>query len=295
MTNEILLSTNPNFSRYVKFMENHMSLAKKSKATIKSYVSYICRFIKSFNRLPQDCSKNEIIEFLLKQKDAYGLKYSTIKSYVSALRYYFYHVMENTEFALKIPSPKVKDYDIEVLTIKEMHRLFEACSDSRQSLIIQILYETGIRVGELSNLKIDHFDFNLKTIFIYNGKRQKSRTIYFGSNLESSIKKYLTEFPILFSDSLFSPTNIPFIPLSSCGIQRIVKNISLKAKIKKKISPHSFRHTFAVHYLNFGGSLFSLQRLLGHSRIRTTFHYIQYATLFEGKKISVLDSLFISK
>jgi site-specific recombinase XerD len=74
-------------------------------------------------------------------------------------------------------------------------------------------------------------------------------------------------------------------------VQFIVRQIAKRSGIKKKISPHTFRHTYAVHYLNAGGSLFHLQKLLGHENITTTLHYLKYAKLAEGTRRSILDIL----
>jgi len=144
---------------------------------------------------------------------------------------------------------------------------------------------------ELANLKLHHIDFNLKTISIINGKHNKTRTVGFGASLEKTIRKYLNDFPTLFDNTLFTNKLHPILPLSSRGIQWNLKYISKKTNIRKKISPHILRHTFAVHYLNFGGTLYHLQRILGHVRMRTTLNYLQYSSIPEWKKVSVLDTL----
>ena len=165
MKTQFLVFSNPEHYKVLTEMENHMKFAMKSKSTIKSYISKIFKVISEFNRLPEECTKNELIDFLRKHKTARGFKYATLKSYVCALRYYFIHINENIEFALKIPCPKIKSYAIEVLSTKEISNLFKACSNSRQKLIIQLLYETGMRLSELANLKLDHIDFNFKSVY----------------------------------------------------------------------------------------------------------------------------------
>jgi len=291
--NQFLTIENPAHINAITLFQNHMSLAKKSPVTIKNYTCNLRRLIRFLDRLPEECTKHELIEFLLRQKEAYGLTFSTIKAHVCALRYYFLHVLENEEFSLKIPVPKVKDYDFEVLSIEEINRLVQSCSNSKQKLIIQMLYETGMRLGELTSLRIDQIDFHLKTISIINGKGQKTRIIHFGTQLEKSIFKYLEDFPSLFSHQISQNDRCQLIKLKSRSIQRMIKSLCSKAKIKKKVTPHLLRHTFAVHYLNFGGSIFRLQKILGHQRMTSTLHYLQYAVIPEGKEFSVLDKLSI--
>jgi len=106
MITEFLVFKNLKHYEALIELENHLTLAKKSKVTINCYVSMISRVINAFNRLPEECTKSELIKFILKHKNAKGYQYSTLKNFVSALRYYFIHIVEDKAFAYKIPFPK---------------------------------------------------------------------------------------------------------------------------------------------------------------------------------------------
>ncbi len=294
MNSPLLFELHPKHSAAIRLLKNHMILAGKSKRTINSYVSIITRIIKKLKRLPEECSKHELIDFLIKYKTTKDCKNSTIKIFVYALRYYLINVAENLDLSFKIPCPKIKPYNIQVLSINEIKSLLNACSDSRQKLIIQILYETGMRLSELEKLSLENIDFDFKCITILNSKNKRSRTVKFGEALEKAIRNYLSDFPSLFSNTLFANKLHPFIPLSSNGIYWNLKYISKKTNITKNVFPHLLRHTFAVHYLNFGGTIYQLKNILGHENMATTLNYLQYSLLPESKNISILDTLMNS-
>lgn len=136
-------------------------------------------------------------------------------------------------------------------------------------MIIELLYATGIRVSELRNIKITDIDFNNKSIKVF-GKGSKERIVYFGDYAYDAIKLYL-ESRELKSEYLILNNNGKQISVR--GIELIIKNVIDKACIKTKVSPHTFRHTFATHMLNNGCPLKSVQELLGHASLSSTEIY----------------------
>lgn len=136
-------------------------------------------------------------------------------------------------------------------------------------MIIELLYATGIRVSELRNIKITDIDFNNKSIKVF-GKGSKERIVYFGDYAYNAIKLYL-ESRELKSEYLILNNNGKQISVR--GIELIIKNVIDKACIKTKVSPHTFRHTFATHMLNNGCPLKSVQELLGHASLSSTEIY----------------------
>lgn len=272
-------------------LRNHLKISRKSERTITSYVSCVRKLILEYNKLPEECTKAEIISFVVKQEENNQYKYATIKLIVYSIKYYLTHVAENNDLSLKVPCPSRKNYDLEVLTTQEIVLLMSVCTDSRQRLLIEMLYETGMRLQELANLRLRNIDLNLNCLSIIKSKNNKTRTISFGNKLKESIENYLNDYPTLFDSNLFTKKYDPFINLSAKGIYWNLKYIAAKTKINKRISPHVLRHTFAVHYLDFGGSLYQLQKLLGHDLIATTLNYLQYAIVPEGLTVSPLDKL----
>ena len=272
-----------------------MSLRNNAFATRQNYIRGVRSLIEYYQRLPEQCTPDELIAFLVFQKNKCNFSASTVNLRVCGLKYYFRHVVNRLDLVVRIPNPRVTKYDTEILTIEEMNILHRACRDMRQLLIVSLLYDTGIRSREVIRLRVSDFDKHSKTITIRNSKGNKTRVVFYGEALKDTLNKYCKARGGVPENTLLESYVDLTKPLSLRGVQHIVKRIVKRSKIKKRISPHSFRHTYAVHFLNAGGSIFLLQKLLGHKHITTTLNYLKYATIPEGKNISLLDILFALK
>lgn len=295
MRNIYKLTGNPKFDNALKNFDNHIALSGKSVSTRKAYTRVLSNFINEMHRLPEECNKNEIIGFLMWSKNVRNIGYTTMKHHIYALKYYLHNITDRQDLFTSIPNPTIKTYDISVLTIQEIQLLLQNCKNIRELLILQLLYETGMRVSELVKLSLPDIDLYHKTITIRNSKNRKTRTVNIGDNLIASLNEYLQSTPSLFSESLFTRQFHPFIPMSAGGVSWAINAIVKRSGIKKRVNLHSLRHTFAVHFLNFGGTIYRLQKLLGHSTMITTINYLQYANLHDSKNISILDKLITLK
>jgi integrase/recombinase XerD len=154
------------------------------------------------------------------------------------------------------------DYKREPLEEYEMEQMRKNCKSFDEELVVNVLLETGLRVSELSRLREDNCSWQRSCITLI-GKGNKRRVI----PMSNITRFYLSA---IFKDQ-------PTINLASRTIQKYVQNVAERARIKKKVSPHVLRHTFAVCYLHRGGNLRALQSILGHSSITTTDIYLNYS------------------
>lgn len=270
-------------------MDNHMSLANHSEASIYSYLTAVKSLILHYQKHPEECTVDEIKAFLIHERDKHQLSSSTVNLRVCGLKYYFRNIVGRLDLVVRIPNPRIQKYDTEILTVDEVKLLFKCCRDMRQSLILHLLYETGIRSLELTRLRPEQFNKHDATFVIRNSKGKKTRTVEYGHRLREVLIQYCKTMGGLPKNTLIDSYKESGVPLTISGVQHIVKEVAKRSKLKKRISPHTFRHTFAVHYLNGGGSIFRLQKLLGHEYITTTLHYLKYASLPDGHRISLLD------
>ena len=151
----------------------------------------------------------------------------------------------------------------------------------RNKTIIEVLYGTGIRVSELTELKLSNVFFN-ENILKVTGKGNKERFVPLGRIASIEIKKYLNDRDKLKIDSKFS--DILFLnrygrKLTRSMIFKVINDFSKNAKIDKKISPHTLRHSYATHLLKNGADLRTIQLILGHESITTTEIYTHLDTL----------------
>jgi len=271
-------------------MDNHMNLASMAFATRQNYIRSVKILIEHYQKVPEQCSVDEIKKYLVYQKDVLNTASSTLNIRVASLKYYFRHIVKRLDLVVSIPNPRVPTFDTEIFTYQEMSILFDACKDMRQLLIIQLMYECGLRISEVVKLRVGDFDKKDFTISIRKSKGNVSRVVYYGHSLRDTLNKYALAIG-LHGDYLISSYVDKQAGLSLSGIQHIVKEIIRRSKIKKKASSHTIRHNYAVHFLNNGGSLYSLQLLLGHKHLTTTLEYLKHANLPDSIRVSNLDIL----
>jgi integrase/recombinase XerD len=213
-----------------------------------------------------------------------GFAATSIQRTLSTLRGYFAYLAADaiipgdpTEL---LESPKAGQYLPGVITVDEMLSLLNAVDTKRRlgvrdRALMETLYATGMRVSELTNFTFEQLMFDEGMVRIF-GKGSKERLVPIGGAAVSWIKKYLeTERPFLSRPSTDSSVflNPRGTRLSRMGIWKIVQRYAKKARLEKKISPHTFRHSFATHLLEGGADLRAVQEMLGHSNIVTTEIY----------------------
>jgi len=254
-----------------------------SENTVQAYSSDLRKFSEKINKEAESITLEDVYRFIAGLKSQ-GVKNKTIARNIVSLRNFFLflkreehlktNIMENFEV------PRVEKYLPSYLTEDEVNELINAVDISkplgfRDRTMLELLYATGLRVSELVNIKVN--DINLDEGYVVcMGKGRKERIVPFGEEA----KKYLIEYlevarPLLMKEKKHW---ILFVNRFGNGISRVgffknLKKIARNAGIKKNISPHTLRHSFATHLLNHSADLRIVQELLGHSNISTTQIY----------------------
>jgi len=224
----------------------------------------------------------DISEFLIFLKKS-GYKSTTINRILSTLRS-FYNFLEknhkiNTNPFHLVPSVKTEKRLPNYFKYDEFIIMLGTIKDNplgiRNRLILEMLLATGIRVSELANIKINDIDRNNQEIKVF-GKGKQMRIVYYGSYCALALNNYLDNSRSILLNGKTSEyllINNNGSNLTDRGIRLIIDNIVKKACINSKVSPHTFRHTFATMMLNEGCNIKSVQELLGHSNLSTTGIY----------------------
>lgn len=226
-----------------------------------------------------------LLQQYMRELEAQGRKAATISRFLASAKAFFAWQVrmgqraENPTNGLK--PPKIEKKPPEILTQSQIIKLLEQPSSSapkelRDKAMMELLYATGIRVSELISLKLS--DVNLRLEFVTCRDEHKERTVPFGENARRALQEYLQRSrPKLVHDRecelLF--TNCSGEPMSRQGFWKIVKHYGKRAGLSDEITPHTLRHSFAVHLLGNGADLKSVQELMGHSDISTTQVYMQ--------------------
>lgn len=209
---------------------------------------------------------------------------STVNRNISTLRS-FYNFLINDEIIEKNPLSLIKNLKNEkklpnYFQYKEFVSVYESIKEEtplniRNKLILELLFATGLRVSELVNIEIDNIYLPEKQIKVL-GKGDKERIVYYGLHAKMALNNYLKNSrPMLLKnkDSKYLLINNTGSKLTDRGVRKIINQIIKNAGIKTKISPHTFRHSFATIMLNEGASIKAVQELLGHSSIDSTSIY----------------------
>ncbi len=209
---------------------------------------------------------------------------SSISRYIVSLRKFFDYSLKNRILnenpVEKVNSPKTVKKTPEVLSLEEVNQLMQlpdldTRKGPRDKAMLEILYATGIRVSELIALDIEDVDLEFEFIRCCHG--QKDRTIPIGKYALEALKHYIHNIRISFlnnSDEQALFLNYTGTRMSRQGFWKIIKSYTNMLNIDRKITPHTLRHSFAIHLIENGADLKSVQEMLGHSAIATTQMYM---------------------
>jgi site-specific recombinase XerD len=275
----------------------HCEVGKyQSRKTLENYRHYLRRF-EQFATPTLDVkqiSANMIRDYRLylhrMEQPGQGvpLNIKTQQYHLIALRSLLKHLAKNdvaTLSAEKVELPKVPGRQVDVLSREELQEIFAAVDPTgrnglRDLALLHMLYSTGLRVSEISNLNRD--DVNLdKREFRVVGKGRKARIVFLSVEAVEHVQRYLDSRtdnwkPMFVSNSNRSKGDIAddgARRLQPQAIERVVRLLTIKAGILKKVTPHTLRHTFATELLRNGADIRSVQEMLGHSSITTTQIY----------------------
>jgi len=260
-----------------------------SANTIEAYlhdVDMLIQFFKgrSENKEVTEVTANDLKDFLVWVNEL-GMLPPTQARVLSGLKAFFKYLLLDNQIKIDpsalIESPKMSRKLPDTLSILEINKLIEAIDLSkaegmRNKAMLEILYGCGLRVSELTSLKISNLFLDIDFIKIL-GKGNKERLVPIGSDAIKFLKMFIEEVRV---HIIVKPGKEDFVflnmrgnPISRVMVFLIIKDLAKKAGIKKSISPHTFRHSFATHLIEGGADLRAVQEMLGHESITTTEIY----------------------
>ena len=269
---------------FLKYQKNY------SDYTIESYLNDICEYLDYINSEGlafKDIEYSDIRFFLMYLKETKKDNNSSIDRKLSALRGFYKYmanegIVKSNVFSL-VSGPKKSKKLPRYFEYNELEEMFNVPDDTplgqRDLLLLEMLYATGCRVGELVSMKVSDIDFGRRNILIL-GKGNKERYVTYGEYCEDALKKYLND-----GYKTLNKNNIDYLflnnnggALTERGVRFILEKIIKQTGINKNISPHMIRHSFATHLLNEGCDLLTVQKLLGHESIKATQIYTHVTT-----------------
>lgn len=285
-----------NYTIYLKDFKIYLLKEKHSSVhTIESYIRDTKQFFEFCSRQEinylNKITKSNIISYLLfLQKQ--GRATATISRHLASLRglfqYLFYKEYIKSDPTLNLETPKIEKRIPQTLSIKEIDILLNmpditTTKGIRDRAILEVLYATGLRVTELICLKIDHVNIKKRNIICNNGNNGDSvRVIPLGKIAVQSLEKYINnsrKYIITDANQDILFVNMKGNQMTRQGLWKIIKYYTQKSNIKKSITPHMIRHSCALHLIENGANLQSVQEILGHSDISSTQIYTKTSNL----------------
>jgi len=289
---EQAIQTIEGFQKVYKTLQQQTILRGQSQSTLENYIRQIALISLEFKKLPEDLSEEDINGYLtalaLSPKSP---SRSSFKHAIYGLRYYYRHIGQ-TKKAINLPSLKKEAKLPVILNREELRRLFKAPTLLKHRIALALIYSGGLRSQEASNMKISDIDFVRKTIHIRQSKYKKDRIVPLSDFIAKGLKKYLAaEKPHIW---LFNGRDSDG-RYSSKGLNWVMREALKKAGIKKEVSLHTLRHSYATHLLEDGVNILLIRKLLGHAKIETTMIYLHVAQCPIASAHSPLDTLYPEK
>ena len=261
------------FLEYLKY-ERRLSVN-----TIDSYGENLLLMSKYLNKDLINVTRDDIKNFF----DNFDGDVKTKAHYLTVLNSFYKYLLFMGKCSINpcdgIKHPKLSKKLPEYLTREEINKLFDIRLtkpiDYRNKAMLEVLYATGTRISELINLELNQIDFD-ECIIRVTGKGKKDRIIPIGDTAMDALKNYILNYRIFLvktNDNNYVFLNKNGNKISRQGFFKILKGLAFDAGIKKDISPHTIRHSFATNLLNNGADLRIIQELLGHENLQTTEIY----------------------
>ena len=280
----MLLSWKRYIKDFVSYLKIEKGLAENSIIAYQNDVIKLRDFAIARNLDVKDITFEHLKSFVIELYDL-GLNARSQSRIISGVKHFYNYLIIENELKVDpselLEMPRIGRKLPEVLTIEEIDKLIDAIDLStneghRNKAILETLYSCGLRVSELVNLQFEELFFNEGFIRVV-GKGNKQRLVPVSPSVEKEIGIYNDNYRVHQS---IKPGNESFVFLNRRGakltrvmIFTIIKNLAEKIDLKKNISPHTFRHSFATHMLEGGANLRAIQEMLGHESITTTEIY----------------------
>jgi integrase/recombinase XerD len=265
-----------------------MMINRYSWRTIKGYKNCLYNFLGFYpERKPSELNRNEIDAFILNMVKTKNPSESHQNQYCCAIKLFYSEVCKQEDKVKGLVKIRKEDKLPKVLTESEVEDLLAACENPKHKCILMLIYSCGLRLGELTNLRICELQPEANRLFVRNGKGKKDRCTILSTLVWQRIKDYM---------ELYQPVDWLFEGQDGGKYSdRSVQEVFMKAKLKSGINPdatcHTLRHSFATHLLEKGVDLRYIQELLGHASSKTTEIYTHITKKGWDKISSPIDNL----
>lgn len=264
-------------------MKNDMRMRNFSHYTYDSYLGKTKDIMKYFGEKKlEDVTTEELRRFLLKYlKDERKLGDRSINYYNSVIRFIYEVTLDKVLNKKQLPMRKKKKMVYNVLTKEELSTFFNCVDDFKFKTIFMLAYGSGLRIGEIANLRVEDIDSKNMRLFVREGKGNKERYTMLSKQSLEMLRVYWSKYRqnkrrgrIFLSES--------GVAITEGVIRKHFRKYREKAKLNEKVTMHTLRHCYATNLIENGATLIQVKELMGHSNIRSTMEYVHVANIDLG-------------
>jgi site-specific recombinase XerD len=279
---------NSDMPETVKMYRSKMKIRGYSENTISNYTRHLAYVVISTGKLPDQLTISEVEDYLYRITSDKNFSLSFYKHLVGGLSLY-YTLFGCGKLALSLPSVPERFTLPVVLSGSECKKIFMCATSLRNRVILMFLYSAGLRSGELENLKWEDINTDRKTILVKATKNNSDRILALSDHLCKLLKQYRK----LYKTNVYILNGRkPGEKVSKGSLQAVTRQAVALSGIEKRVTCHTFRHTFATHMLEEGYDIVTIKELLGHKDIYHTLRYTHLVYIKRKKPVSPLDLLY---
>ena len=269
-------------------MLEELRLRNYASNTIAVYLRCVANFAQYFRASPDRLGPEHIRQYQLLLVQRKKISWALFNQTVCALRFFYRHVLHRDWIIEHIPYPRHEEKLPVVLSPAEVAAVFEATRNLKHRTILMTIYAAGLRVSEVTHLRVADIDSQRQVICVRQGKGRKDRQVMLSPKLLELLRIYWKRYrPTVW---LFPGTTLEH-PITRGTVFAICQQAGAAAHLSKRISPHTLRHCFATHLLEDAIDLRRIQVLLGHRHLKTTAKYLHVSNLAVRTTVSPLDRL----
>lgn len=277
-------------------MQEDLQLAGLAEGTQKAYLQAVKRFAAHFHKPPDQISEQEFREYLLYLKNQRRYSGGSLRVAASGILFFFTHTVPRdwpTFKSLSIPRPRTLP---DVLSIDEVRRLIDAVRTPHNKAFFWTVYSLGLRVQEALNLQVGDIDSARMVVHVRRGKGAKDRFVPLPPRTLAVLRHYWSIhrhpewlFPALGHDHELAGSATR--PMAASSVNAALRQLVWELGIKKRVSIHTLRHTYATHLLEAGINLRLIQQYLGHSSLKATMIYLHLTSLGQEQARDTINRL----
>jgi len=269
-------------------MLDDMHLRNFSPKTVQAYIDHVAKFAAHFGTSPELLGPDEIRHYQLHLVHTRHASWSTFNQAVCALRFLYRVTLQKDWAITHIPFPKGEHKLPVILSPTEVLQFLSAITSLKYRAILMTAYAAGLRISEVTHLRVADIDSERMTIRIQQGKGHQDRYVMLSPALLQVLRRY---WQAARPTSWLFPGTQPQRPICASAVQRACQRAARDAGLSKQVTVRMLRHCFATHLLEAGTNIRIIQTLLGHSSVSTTQRYTHVSTGMMRATRSPLDDL----